>query len=78
MEKFIVEVSEGKWASGVAKSDAQYVLEQMLMYIRAGIEELHQGNLGPHDLRGAVSPRGPRVPSQASPPSITRCGRPGN
>ena len=54
MEKFIDGVSEGKWASGLAKSDAQFVLEQMLMYIRAGIEQLHQGNLGPHDLRGGL------------------------
>ena len=33
MEKFIVGVSEGKWASGLAKSDAQYVIEQMLVYM---------------------------------------------
>ena len=34
MEDFIVEVSQGKWASGLAKSDVQYVLKHMLLYIR--------------------------------------------
>ena len=46
MEKFIVEVSEGKWASGLAKSDAQYVLEQMLMYIRIGLKSYTRIILG--------------------------------
>ena len=46
MEEFIVEVSEGKWASGLAKSDVQYVLEQMLMYIRIGLKSYTRVILG--------------------------------
>jgi hypothetical protein len=47
MEKFIVGVTEDQWAYRLAKSDAQYVLNQMLTYMREGVEELYQGNRGP-------------------------------
>ena len=39
METFIVGVAEGVWASGLAKSDAQYVLRHMLVYMHLAYSE---------------------------------------